>query len=121
MPFDWRTFNDVAEELSRARTDAHVRSAVSRAYYAAHNVARKLCRARGGGDRKHEHLWLFLEREQCSMGPIGVIGDQLKSQRVDADYYDQKELKDFDVQKAIMRSKAIIADVDRLLEEMRGG
>jgi len=122
MPFDWRKFNDVAEELSRSRTDAHIRSAVSRAYYAAHNVARKLCQARGGGDRRHGELWLFLQRDQCSLGPhdtIGLVGEQLKCQRVDADYLDRKALKEFDVQKAMQRSRAIINDVDRLIEEMR--
>lgn len=69
---DPREFLTLAQQLSQATTEAAWRSALSRAYYAAFHVARKLLEDCGFGvpraDRAHAYLWLRLSN--CS--DIGV-------------------------------------------------
>lgn len=59
-----RDFLDVADELAAGMREAEWRSAVSRAYYSAHHVARRLLRLAGfrvpRGDQAHGYLWLRL-------------------------------------------------------------
>jgi uncharacterized protein (UPF0332 family) len=61
---DPHDFLDVADELSRGAREADWRSAVSRAYYAAFQVARALLVEQGfqvpQDDRAHAYLWMGL-------------------------------------------------------------
>jgi hypothetical protein len=51
MSFDWRVYLEVAQALADGRpvenTEAALRAAVGRAYYAAYNVAVDYCKAKG--------------------------------------------------------------------------
>jgi uncharacterized protein (UPF0332 family) len=69
-----RDLLEVADDLLGALAEAHWRSAVSRAYYAAFHEARRLLRHCGfvvpRSEKGHEHLWLRLSNcgyPDCNM------------------------------------------------------
>jgi uncharacterized protein (UPF0332 family) len=88
---DPETFLSLADEWVHGPTEAHWRSAVSRAYYAAFHVARLLLEDLGfeveRGDRAHAYLTHRLC--QCSHPEVGTAGTtliDLRRSRNDADY-----------------------------------
>jgi hypothetical protein len=85
MPFDWWDFFALAEELSKAPgNEAGVRTAISRYYYACHNVAKP----RFG--LQHTPLWnAYKDHPDPQYREIGIKGDRLREARVWADYADQ--------------------------------
>jgi len=97
MPFDWMDFLRLAQELSTQTDaaywrDARLRSAISRAYYAAYHHARVYLEARGEyhpGKDDPKHLYVC---EQFSKSPddarrrIGIALNRLRLDRTDADY-----------------------------------
>jgi hypothetical protein len=102
VPFNWNDYLTLAEDLSRRSDEAARRSAISRAYYAAYNLARQHLRDALGanvgpasepippsGKRKGEHEWCW--DKFCDSGhdgciDIGELGKRLKGFRVEADY-----------------------------------
>ena len=88
---DPQTFLTLADEWVQGPTEAHWRSAVSRAYYAAFHVARLLLEELGfeveRGDRAHAYLTHRLC--QCGHPEIGAAGTtliNLRRSRNEADY-----------------------------------
>ena len=88
---DPQTFLTLADEWVQGPTEAHWRSAVSRAYYAAFHVARLLLDDLGfeveRGDRAHAYLTHRLC--QCGQPEIGAAGTtliDLRRSRNEADY-----------------------------------
>ncbi len=99
MTFDWAEYLNLAQELAgRATTpstrEARMRSAVSRAYYAAFCKARN--QLRDGGDREipstgeaHPYVWnKFQSRSEPLCRKIGQNGNRLRRKRRAADYDD---------------------------------
>jgi len=99
MSFDWAEFLTLAEALLRdpnspGPEEASLRSAISRAYYAAYCSARNL--ARDGGEITLTHTgrdhWLVQKHFQDSPNPvrrkIGADLDRLRDYRRQADYKD---------------------------------
>jgi hypothetical protein len=93
MPFDWKEFLVLAGTLSKNKDEASLRSAVSRAYYCAFNIAMERAEANGyvpKGDATagmHDQLWQLYDRNQdpiCQQ--IGLLGPRMKRRRVRADY-----------------------------------
>lgn len=94
MTFDWNQYLILAKTLSAASTDdASLRSAVSRSYYCAFNLA--LLRAQSNSYRtpddgtggSHDHLWdLYGRNDNQNCKRIAVIGQRMKRRRVKADY-----------------------------------
>jgi uncharacterized protein (UPF0332 family) len=92
MPFDWSEYLTLAEELAQRRQDAaSLRSAISRAYYAAFCSARDVLRREGvvlqptGGI--HAMVWhAYLNDPRRQWIGIGQRGDMLRRYRVRADY-----------------------------------
>jgi uncharacterized protein (UPF0332 family) len=93
MPFDWKEFLVLARALSKNPDEASLRSAVSRAYYCAFNIA--MARAEENGYRPkgdatggmHDLLWQLYGRNQdviCQ--EISLLGPRMKWRRVKADY-----------------------------------
>ena len=88
---DGREFLEVAQELARGPQEAALRSAVSRAYYAAYNYGRQILRQLGFQEvaerRSHGEVWMYFgncgESRIASAGRM--LGD-LQSERVGADY-----------------------------------
>jgi uncharacterized protein (UPF0332 family) len=92
MSFDWNHFLDVAKTLAKAPDEASQRSAISRAYYAAFNTAKRyLAHARSDlriprhGDA-HELVWATLREGSRQEMSAGAHGFRLKKQRKIADY-----------------------------------
>ena len=89
MTFQWQEFLLLARALSQSSDEASLRSAISRAYYAAFRTARDVAvsrawvRAERAG---HKEVWDAF----CKRGPrerrIGHLGESLQFQRQDADY-----------------------------------
>ena len=92
MPFDWRDYLTLAEELAQRTQDAaSLRSAISRAYYSAFCSARDFLQREGvplrvaGGI--HEAVWqTFLNDPRRQWVSIGQRGDLLRRDRARADY-----------------------------------
>lgn len=93
---EWRYFLWVSERLNPgpySDTDderiAKTRSGISRAYYAAHNVARLYIHNNkyGGEGLSHEGMWELLEgRDNADEATAGELGQELRIDRNTADY-----------------------------------
>jgi hypothetical protein len=100
---DPRDFNQVAIDLVVRRPPtgpAAYRSAISRAYFAALNVAADVLsgigHSPGRGDSKHKKLVIYLQQsEDAQLGSAGVMIDNLRNQRNSADY----DMRDTTVEK----------------------
>lgn len=112
-PFDWEDYLVFAEDLQKNRADdAALRSAVSRAYYTAYNLAVRFLENRHlavkSFGNKHEAVWNEFQR-----GPgkdwkaVYKIGDSLKKRRVDADYFLTQKKWTEEVKVAIAEAKNI--------------
>lgn len=94
MSFNWAEFISVAEYLSSKDTDAHLRSATSRAYYAAYNLARVTLEKHTGKElisnsTSHDTLWTIYSLLNTPEGTtIYDEGTKVKLFRKDADYSD---------------------------------
>ena len=90
-----RDLLEVADDLLGGLKEAHWRSAVSRAYYAAFHEARQLLRQCGFAVPKSEqgHAYLWLRLSNCGHPDLAHAGaelNDLRSQRNWADYdFDQ--------------------------------
>jgi uncharacterized protein (UPF0332 family) len=93
---DWRDFLPVAEELAKRHdSTAHVRTAISRLYYACfHGASEKmkafaLEKAKQGG--AHQKIWLAYENSEAMvLREIGSIGQKMHKLRIRADYHPAK-------------------------------
>lgn len=92
--FDWTKYQVLAEELGRRTSDeASLRSAISRAYYAAFCKARNHLLQEGEQipktGRAHKIVWdKYRKADQRRQKSIGTTGDRLRRQRGKADYDD---------------------------------
>jgi uncharacterized protein (UPF0332 family) len=84
-------FLELADEWAGGIREAEWRSAVSRAYYAAFHVARRLLQQGGfivpDGDQAHAYVWLRLSNAgHPDVRQAGLDLNQLRSMRNRADY-----------------------------------
>lgn len=88
-PFDWLKYLEFAKELSNSEKEAALRSAISRAYYAAFNQARAYCDSHHiyipQSKDSHQAVWDKFKEGRTVRG-VYTNGDLLKQQRVLADY-----------------------------------
>ena len=91
--FDWDNFQILAEELRRKEDEASQRTSVSRLYYSVYWKARIFLENDGfqvrdnAGKGSHEQVWSeFNRREGINNKAIYRNGDELKKNRVKADY-----------------------------------
>lgn len=117
-----KEFLDLAETLAGegALPAPRLRSAASRAYYAAlldarerlnrvEHVARQL---RRGRNRVHEVVWNSLQRGAPTLAPIGRTGFSLKRLREAADYDLSTPFTATDVTEALRLAKRICAALE---------
>lgn len=88
---DWSTYLELARDLASHNTEAHKRSAVSRAYYAMFCTARDKLDVLGefnpprcGSD--HIYLWNVFAEEPYNSIWVRDLGQRLRDARVQADY-----------------------------------
>ncbi len=90
--FDWTNYLLIARQLAeQSADDAALRSAVSRAYYAAYNSALNYCNGNSilivKNKGSHEDLWdAFLSQNSLQLLSVQAKGDRLRKRRTDADY-----------------------------------
>jgi len=89
--FDWVEYLELAGELAERReSEAALRSAVSRAYYAVFCKARQTLRDQGfivPRRGAHQFVWeKYQNHRERSHRRIGLHGERLKNYREDADY-----------------------------------
>jgi len=89
-PFDWLEYLELAKQLSSDKDkEAAMRSAISRAYYAAFNQVKAHCIAHNiyipRSTESHQVVWDNFKEGRTLRG-VYTNGDLLKQKRVHADY-----------------------------------
>ena len=119
MAFNWSEFLVLAQELAQRREEAALRSAVSRAYYAAFGKARAFLEAEGvsfaadAGD--HAQVWeTFRASSNDVRYYIGEDGFVLRNNRNRADY--DADVSDIQAraQRAVRKAETIFRSLERL-------
>ena len=119
MAFDWAEFLVLAQELAQRREEAALRSAISRAYYAAFGKAKAFLESEGvsfaadAGD--HAQVWeTFRGSSNDVRYYIGEDGFGLRNSRNRADY--DAEVSDIQAraQRAIRKADGIFRSLERL-------
>ena len=115
--FDWNNFLTLAEQLSSRPDPASKRTAISRAYYFAFNVAMARAIANCGpirsGEPSHSWCWnRYMESENSSCRKIFLLGDRMKRRRIKADY-DNADMPriEQDVQRALEDARQVRDDL----------
>lgn len=132
MSFDWEQYLDLAQVLVRQHNadidrEAELRCAISRTYYAAHCTARNYLRDRESQQgipldgRAHQVVIdLFLGSRDRARRKVGDELRQLRTARVQADYFDQfgtspgAQHIDRKARQALALAEAVIAALPRL-------
>jgi len=112
MAFDWNNYLVLAEELAKRGDEASKRTSISRAYYSAfHDAmirAERNCGPKQGGN-SHDWCWnkyLYSRDDTCTQ--LGIDGNRLKAQRVNADYTaDTSRRLDDDVVRALAAARSL--------------
>src|SRR6266571_2146542 len=91
MPFDWKDFLSLAQQLASSTEEASKRTAISRAYYCAFNLAFERAELVGcrypGREGYHQGCWRkYSETPDFSCQKIGAEGKRMLKLRVRADY-----------------------------------
>ncbi len=91
MAFDWGAYLDLADELANRSDEAALRSAISRAYYAALGLARDLLESEDQTfaftDNLHSLVWRAVSSSADDIRYyIGIDGRWLRLNRNAADY-----------------------------------
>ena len=123
MPFDWTQYLILAKSLSQSIPhEASLRSAISRSYYSAFNLALERAKLNGYRDKvdetggSHQLLWDLYGRNIKSneCGQIAKLGPRMKRRRVLADYRSEYPRLAEEVRFAIQDADACIALLARL-------
>jgi len=121
MPFDWKQYLSFADELSKRSEEAALRSAVSRAYYAAFCTARNHLRVKGeqipDSEQTHKVVWESFQRRGKTYAAVYQNGVRLRSRRRQADYED--EIKDLSnlVTEALRDAKNVFHWLDKAIAQ----
>lgn len=115
----WPEYIFLADHLAEDASEASKRSAISRAYYGAFNLARRWLETHVGpiGNRAvHKQIWnafsdpgLASEDTRIKWQVVGEIGEVLRQLRNQADYDDDVPNLDLRAPEAVVRAQRIIA------------
>lgn len=88
---DWAGYLALASRLALIDGEAELRSAVSRAYYSAYNVARRFVQTKEpmyslGKDEDHWKVWEWFTSQPGKAPQVGTLGQALRKTRNAADY-----------------------------------
>jgi uncharacterized protein (UPF0332 family) len=125
MTFDWTKYLILAKELSeRANDEASLRSAISRAYYAAFCTARNRLLQEGEEiprtGEAHNLVWeKYRESAHRGRKKIGVIGDRLRRSRNIADYEDEFPNLDRKAYETVVSTSDLLASLGALDSDKR--
>lgn len=121
MPFQWVGYLEIARELASRTDEPALRTAASRAYYAAFGTARERLEAEGesltGGSDICVRVWeRYLFGDDGPRHYIGVDGNCLRRERNRADYDPSVAFDQVTALKAIRLATTIIGALGRLGE-----
>jgi uncharacterized protein (UPF0332 family) len=86
-PFNWYEYLNLAKILSANGDEASLRTATSRAYYAAFHAATLHAKQNGYAERSHGRRWkMYSSDAGLNARRISALGNQMKKSREDADY-----------------------------------
>ena len=99
MNFAWADYYALAERLRHEDSEAALRSAISRAYYAVFCQARDYLKEQGVmlstlGPSSHKQVWGEFKQRGRTHRSIGDNGDKLHYNRIKADYENEIERLD---------------------------
>ena len=125
--FNWEDYLQLAEELFEQNTEASLRSAISRAYYAAYHMAKLwleqedpfMAKDIQNSAISHEGLWNRIKRIKDFSGSYRKIGDKglsIKGYRHIADY--KAEFTDEYLREKAATSIQIARDIIDFLKRM---
>jgi len=113
MSFDWVEYVYLAEQLLNQAGESCFRCSISRAYYGVFCVARDAKGCQNVSISVHK---IVIDKYKNSTdrneGMIGHTLENLKKQRISADYIKGKSLGKKDAEKAISRAKEILKRMD---------
>ena len=125
MSFDWNSFLEVAERLtSDTASEAELRTAISRAYYAAYHSATAFIYS--GNETlpsrdQHTACWKWYKNhENDTLKQVGHVGQSLKRLRIEADYFPnlQNSITPYESNTAFTTSKKAIMNGRFILEKL---
>ena len=118
MSFDWLLYLSVSDDLIKYGTEAHARSAVSRAYYGAFGIIRQKLEEKGirfnATSIHHDLINWLRESSDIRMIVLGLELDNLRAERNRADYYASYTLATARAQKSLDASRRIEANIKNL-------
>lgn len=125
MPFNWRDYLSLAQELSQRQDEAAIRSAISRAYYAALCSARLYLETQGKtistmGADSHSQIWNAFQGKGKAANAVFQRGQSLKRHRQRADYENEVVSLSNDIIAAIKDAEMIFYWLDNLLASQVG-
>ena len=110
--YNWDEFLGVAKHLVTLPDEGSNRTAIGRAYYYAFHHARLVIMRRKNKPLDtsigHKQVWNELKKMGGKMLVIGELGDELRTLRVQADYYDSFANKDANALDAIADAQEIV-------------
>jgi len=120
MPFDWKDFLSLAQQLASSTDEASKRIAISRAYYCVFNLA--FARAeRTVGPKPWDggfHQWCwdqYTGTDDKACKQLGNTGQRMKARRVKVDYMDADIRRlDDEVQRTLEDARRFLADLATL-------
>lgn len=120
MPFDWNNFLTLATELATKTDEASHRTAISRAYYCAFNLAAARAESKVGPRPKdapsHQWCWdQYIGTLNLACRQLGNTGDRMKRLRVKADYHATDIFRlDDEVRRILADARQFLADLAAL-------
>jgi uncharacterized protein (UPF0332 family) len=124
MSFDWLEYFEIARELGQRPQEAAKRTAVSRAYYSAYQLASASLRHNNvrtyPRDERKSHLKIWNAYTQSTKIPCRKIGNEglkLKEERRDADYDADSTFNDRRVEQCISKAGTILASISNNVPE----
>jgi uncharacterized protein (UPF0332 family) len=114
MAFNWTDFLVLAREIGARADQSALRSAVSRAYYAAFKTAEHYCERNGfppvDTGRPHQDVWdAFFEKGGKTFTSVYEKGDRLRRKRAIADYRSHQVTSASTAQDCLRDSYAILS------------
>ncbi len=117
MAFNWRDYLHLAEDLCKQNTEAHYRSAISRAYYAVFNILKiKAGYSKADGSFHQDFISLLkiadddiVDKLNISAGNLTTIGVYLDDLRKERNFADYDGLQRFDEVRALQNINKVKA------------
>lgn len=113
MNFDWKEYVKIAEDLAKNQSESYLRSAISRAYYGIFCLSRNKKRFKNYKLEKGENIhWKVINEYKNSSSPndkfVGKFLDDLRKERNDADYDEDKNINKDLAERVIYKAKEIL-------------